>query len=53
VPYKQPFKQFVRLDPIGFMKNPFKNPLVILKDKVYLLEREDIHRIRTGGAEKA
>lgn len=50
VPYKEPFKQFARLDPIGFLKAPFKNPLVILEDKVYLLEREDVHKIRISGA---
>lgn len=51
VPYKQPFKQFARLDFNGFIKNPLKNSLIILEDKVYIMEREDINRIRLSAKE--
>ena len=44
--YKEPFKQFSRLDLKGFISNPFRNPLIIKEEKVYILERTDIARIR-------
>ena len=46
-PYKQPFKQFVRVDPMGWLKSGFKSLLIILEDKVYILEREDVSALRT------
>jgi len=46
VQYKEPFKQYSRLDIKGFFKNPLKNPLIILEDRVYLLEREDVKKLR-------
>ena len=47
VQYKQGFKQFIRLDIKGFLKNPLKNSLFVLEDTVYILEREDINKLRT------
>ena len=44
--YKEPVKGFDRLDIRGFISNPFKNSLVILSDKVFILERNDIKQIR-------
>ena len=46
--YKEPIKSYERLDIKAFLKNPFKNPLVLLKDCAYILEREDVSRIRKG-----
>ena len=44
--YRQPIKQFVRLDIMNWIKNPIKNSLMILEDKVYILEREDVAKLR-------
>ena len=44
--YYEPVKQFVRLDVKKWLRNPFKNSLFILEDKVYILEREDITELR-------
>lgn len=44
--YREPIKQFVRLDIMNWIKNPFKNSLLILEDKVYILERDDIAKLR-------
>jgi len=46
VPYKQPFKQYKGLNIMGFLRNPLHESLVRLEEKVYLLEREDVHRLR-------
>ena len=43
-----PFKQFFKLDIAGFLRNPLKNPLILLEDKVFILERDDIYALRTG-----
>ena len=44
--YKEPIKQFVKLDIKNWIKNPLKNSLFILEDKVYILERDDIKQLR-------
>ena len=44
--YGEPVKQFVRLDITNWLKNPFKNSLLVLEDKVYMLERDDIAKLR-------
>ena len=33
---------------MDFIRNPFKNPLIIKEDAVYILEREDVARIRNN-----
>jgi hypothetical protein len=33
---------------MGWLKNAFKEPIIYLEDRVYLLEREDVHEIRTS-----
>jgi len=43
VQYKEPFKQFASLDIKGFLANPFKNSLIKLEDRVFILEREDVY----------
>jgi hypothetical protein len=47
VPYKEPFKAFSRLNLMGWLKSFGKEQLLILEDKVYILEREDVHAKRT------
>ncbi len=46
VQYKDGFKQFSRLNLMGFLKNPLKNNLFVLEETVYILEREDVNRLR-------
>jgi hypothetical protein len=49
VQYKEKgFQQFVRLDFKGFLKNPLKNSLFIKQDSVYILEREDLAKLRNA-----
>jgi hypothetical protein len=31
------------------MRNPFENPLFVLEETVYILEREDVAKIRKEG----
>ena len=47
VPYKgKGFEQFDRIDYKGFLKNPLKNSLFVKKESVYILEREDVAKLR-------
>ena len=50
--YKEPIKGFDRLDIRGFIKNPLRNPLVILSNKIFILERDDIKQKRLKDQQK-
>lgn len=49
VPYKTPIKGFIKLNIGGFIKNPEKTCPLVLENKIYILEREDINKIRNKG----